>query len=605
MNIRDLEASKTPQETTEHIERLMKKGSDRFETKHRRKDGQIMDVEVGVNFAETAEERFIFCFFRDITERKQGEAALRESEGKFRTLAEQSPNMIFINKKGRVVYANSRCEEVMGYTRQEFYAPDFDFLRLIAPESVEIVKSSYATHVQGGEVEPYENTLITKKGERIEAIINTRLINYEGEPAILGTVTDITERKRVEETLRESEEKYRTLVEYSLQGLNIIQGIPPRIIFANSSMAAIYGYTVDEFLSLSPDETGALVHPEDREFVWERYRDRLSGKKVPPRYEFRVIRKDGTVRWVEVFSSRIEYRGEPAVQAVLVDITERKRVEETLREQTIRNELILQTAMDGFFIIDVEGKIIKANYGASVISGYSQEEMVGMNIRDIEALESPQETTEHIERLMREGSDRFETKHRRKDGQIIDVEVGVNFVEATEERFIFCFFHDISERKRAAQALLEREKELQIKTSSLEEVNTALRVLLKRREHDKTELEEKVLFNTKELVMPYVEKLKRSGLDERQEAFVSILESNLNDIVSPFSSRLSSRYLNFTPAEMQVANLVRYGKSSKEIAEFLNVSTQTIDSHRKNIRTKMGLRKKRANLRTHLLSMQK
>jgi len=130
-----------------------------------------------------------------------------------------------------------------------------------------------------------------------------------------------------------------------------------------------------------------------------------------------------------------------------------------------------------------------------------------------------------------------------------------------------------------------------------------LRVLLKRREQDKTELEEKVLFNTKELVMPYVEKLKRSGLDERQKAFVSILESNLNDIVSPFSSRLSSQYLNFTPAEMQVANLVRYGKTTKEIAEFLNVSTQTIESHRKNIRRKMGLKSKRANLRTHLISI--
>jgi len=536
--------------------------------------------------------------------RKQAEDALRESEEKFRTLADQSPNMIFINKKGRVVYANRRCEEVMGYTRQEFYAPGFDFLRLIAPEFVEIVKSSYATHVQGGRVEPSEYSLITKKGKRIEAIVNTRLINYEGETAILGTVTEITEHKRVEEALRESEEKYRTLVEYSLQGLNILQGFPPRIIFANSSMAEIYGYTLDEFLSISPEERKSLVHPEDRELVWGRYRNRLAGKESPPRYEFRVIRKDGTFRWVENFSSRIEYRGEPAVQTVLVDITERKWAEEALQEQTIRNELILQTAMDGFFILDVEGKIIKANYGASVISGYSREEMVGMNIRDIEASESSQETTEHIERLMRDGPDRFETKHRRKDGQIRDVEVGVNFLETGEERFIFCFFHDISERKRAEQALRERERELEIKTGNLEEVNTALRVLLKRREHDRRELEEKVLFNTKELVMPYVEKLKRSGLDERQEACVSILESNLNDIVSPFSSRLSSRYLNFTPAEMQVANLVRYGKTTKEIAEFLNVSPQTIDSHRKNIRTKMGLRKKRANLRTHLLSMQ-
>jgi len=96
----------------------------------------------------------------DITERKRAEEALKESEGKFKTLAEQSPNMIFINKKGRVVYANKKCEELMGYTREEFYSPDFDFLCLIAPESIEIVTSSFARHTKGGEVDPYEYSLI-------------------------------------------------------------------------------------------------------------------------------------------------------------------------------------------------------------------------------------------------------------------------------------------------------------------------------------------------------------------------------------------------------------------------------------------------------------
>ena len=162
---------------------------------------------------------------------------------------------------------------------------------------------------------------------------------------------------------------------------------------------------------------------------------------------------------------------------------------------------------------------------------------------------------------------------------------------------------EIAERKRIEKELKERGKELEEKTRNLEEVNTALRVLLKRREEDKDELEEKVLFNMRELVAPCLEKLKKSRLDDKQKQYTNILESNLNDIISPFSQRLSSRYLKLTPTEIQVANLIKHGKTTKEIAEFLNLSSQTIEFHRKNIREKIGIKNKRANLRTHLLSI--
>lgn len=137
----------------------------------------------------------------DITERKKAEAALIESEDKFRTLADQSPNMVFINKGGRIVYANRRCTEVMGYTRDEFYDQDFDFVKLIAPEDRDLVRNNFKKHMRGSELDPYEYKLNTKFGEEIAAIVTTRLMNYEGETAILGTVTDITERKRAEERL--------------------------------------------------------------------------------------------------------------------------------------------------------------------------------------------------------------------------------------------------------------------------------------------------------------------------------------------------------------------------------------------------------------------
>lgn len=157
--------------------------------------------------------------------------------------------------------------------------------------------------------------------------------------------------------------------------------------------------------------------------------------------------------------------------------------------------------------------------------------------------------------------------------------------------------HDMLE-----QRVEERTQELRLKSESLEEMNTALKVLLKKREEDKNELEEKVIYNVKEMVQPFLEKLGRTRLDDRQRTFLEILKSNLDDIVSPFAKKLSTRYLNLTPSEIQIANLVKHGKTTKEIADLLSLSTRTIESHRDSIRKKLGIKNQKANLRTHLMS---
>ena len=159
--------------------------------------------------------------------------------------------------------------------------------------------------------------------------------------------------------------------------------------------------------------------------------------------------------------------------------------------------------------------------------------------------------------------------------------------------------HDMLE-----QRVEERTQELQMKSENLEEMNTALKVLLKKREEDKFELEEKVIYNIKEMVQPFLEKLGRTRLDDRQRTFLEILKSNLDDIVSPFARKLSTRYLNLTPSEIQIANLVKQGKTTKEIAELLSLSTRTIESHRDSIRKKLGIKNQKANLRTHLMSFE-
>lgn len=143
-------------------------------------------------------------FLMDITQRRQAEESLRESEEKFRNLADQSPNMIFINSKGRVVYVNKACEDLMGYPKEKYLAPDFDFMTIIAPESRELIIKNFKKHTSGEEVAPYEYSLITKDGKKIDAIITSKLIKFQDDFAILGIITDITERIGAEKKLKES-----------------------------------------------------------------------------------------------------------------------------------------------------------------------------------------------------------------------------------------------------------------------------------------------------------------------------------------------------------------------------------------------------------------
>jgi DNA-binding CsgD family transcriptional regulator len=162
---------------------------------------------------------------------------------------------------------------------------------------------------------------------------------------------------------------------------------------------------------------------------------------------------------------------------------------------------------------------------------------------------------------------------------------------------------EITTLKLTEEALKKSQEELFEQKQSLEEANIALKVLLRQREEDKLELEKKVLTNVKDLVLPYVEKLKKANLKPKHRTLAEIIDTHLQDIISPLLQRLANAKILLTPQEMQVAGLVKDGKTSKEIADILNVSETTINFHRKNLRVKFGLTNQRANLRSYLLSM--
>lgn len=162
---------------------------------------------------------------------------------------------------------------------------------------------------------------------------------------------------------------------------------------------------------------------------------------------------------------------------------------------------------------------------------------------------------------------------------------------------------EITQLKLAEEALRRNKSSLEEQKKSLEEANIALKVLLKQREEDKSEIEQKVLANIKDLVFPYIEKLKRAPLRAKDHTNLSIVETRLNDIIAPMLQRLANINLVLTPQEMQVAALVKDGRSSKEIADILNVSQTTVHFHRKNLRSKLGIKNSSTNLRTYLMSM--
>ena len=295
----------------------------RFEWWGRRKNGEIFPKEVRLNRSMYLGQEVVVALAQDITERRASVQRLQESEEKFRTLSEQSPNMIYINKGGRVVYVNQRAVEMMGYTKEEFYSQNFNFMNLIAPEHISLVKRNYGRHMSGQEIEPYEYGLLTKGGQRLIGINTTRLINYEGGPAILGIITDVTGTRMAEVELR----KLHQAVEQSPSSI-LITDTEGKIEYVNRKFTEVTGYTIGEVLGKNPSILKSGHTPEgEYATMWEAV---LSGKEW--RGEFRNKKKNGELFWELASISPIRDSSGTITHllAVKENITERKALEQQL-----------------------------------------------------------------------------------------------------------------------------------------------------------------------------------------------------------------------------------------------------------------------------------
>jgi PAS domain S-box-containing protein len=285
------------------------------------------------------------------------------------------------------------------------------------------------------------------------------------------------------------------------------------------------------------------------------------------------------------------------------DITDRKTAQAALQESEERyHSLFTHNHSIMLFIDPADGKIVDANSSACSFYKYSREDLLKRNIADINTL-----TKEQIFRKMASAMTgeykSFLFQHRLATGESRDVEVYPGPIKVEGKELLYSIVYDITERKEMEEAIAQREKELEAKARELEEINVALGVLLKRRELDKKELVANIMSNLEELVLPYLEKLKGTRLDEIQRTYVKILESSLAEVSSPFMRGLSERHVNLSPMEVQVANLIKTGRENKEMAEILGVSLNTILTHRYHLRSKLGLKGEKLNLRSYLTSI--
>lgn len=425
----------------------------------------------------------------------------------------------------------------------------------------------------------------------------------------------LTEPRQTAEALHKSEAILRSVFKATPVGIAIMKDR----VFQNANKVWLenLGYSESEVIGRPP----RILYKNDEEYerVGRELFTNLSGKGLAS-VQTKFRRKDGAVRDI-ILTSVPLHPVDLSAGAVVAfeDVTDRKRAKNTLQELERRLVDIVDFLPDATFVRDLQGRIIVWNKAMEEMTGARAKDMLGKGDYEY-ALPFYGKRRPIMIDLVLKPDKNIERKYDmviKKPGHFLIAEGWTSL--KGEKVFLwgkaspFCnskgkivgsveSVRDITDRKQYEDAINKREKELGNKTRELEDMNAALRVLLKQRESDRKEFEEKILTNIKVLIFPHIEQLKmqlRAGQNRRH---IDILESNLKEIVSPFARTLSAVYSNLTNREIQIANLIKEEKTTKEITEVLNISESAVNIHRYRIRQKLNI-DKRQNLRTFLSSL--
>jgi len=558
-----------------------------------------------------------------IDELEASEIRLKKNEERYRSVFNDALIGIFlVNPEGRFIDGNLAAARMFGFdSPEEFMRTNTNILTHVYAFSEDRERALRLMREQGF-VRNFEVRCRHRDGSIIWISSNARFVRDQDGNVIYhqGTLEDITARKRAEEmvgrayadleirvqertrelqnaydTLAQNEELYRNLFENASIGMFQSRLDGSGFLRINKSYASMLGYgSPEEAISMITD-TATQVHtdPTNR-------KELLAGLERGDWYyaEQPYFRKDRSVMIAKLAVRKVPNpEGSPVyLEGIVEDITEQKKAEGALRESEKQyRDLIENAPFPAVISRIVDNRVLYINQRASELFKVATEDAAGEYAPDY--YDRPEQRQMLLKEMEKSGSVKdFQVRLRNAKGERFWALLSASPTTFNGQRAMFTSFNNITERIRF-------EEELSNKTLELEEVNTALRVLIGQREGDKDDLEERMFHNVRQLVLPYVEKLKQQRLGNEQLAYVDVLESNLLSILEPFTQKLLYVHKNLTPAEVKVANLIREGKTAKEIASVFGVSEAAINRHRQHIRNKLGLNSKKVNLRTHLLSM--
>ncbi len=321
MRMADLEAGERAADMAAHIRRIMEQGEDRFESRHRRKDGSVFDVEISAQY-QPADGGRIVAFVQDITARKCAESTLRGSENRYRGLVELAVDGILLGShEGVIIEANQCMCDLSGMKREELIGKDIRDMPFTR-ESMTRQPFRYDL-LQQGQAVVSERTLIRPDGSAVVLDMRTKMMP---DGTYQSIYRDITERKRVEEALRESEEKFRVLADSTPTAVMLYQD--DHWVYANRAAVAMCGYSEKELQGMP---FWGFVHPDYQSLIRENGRKRLRGDSTASSFEFKIIAKDGTEKWVVLSGASTTLGGRPSGIISVLDITGRKQAEAELQ----------------------------------------------------------------------------------------------------------------------------------------------------------------------------------------------------------------------------------------------------------------------------------
>ncbi|UCH14943.1 MAG: PAS domain S-box protein [Bacteroidales bacterium] len=428
------------------------------EAQNIRKDGTTFWSKLNVsNFKHPKFGEVCIVIHENISDQKRTEEMLKDSEEKFRLISEQSMLGILIIQDNIVKYANNAASLITELSVDEIHRMNSkEFYNWVHSDDRAMVKEQSGKK-QRGEKEvrvSYEFRLITKTKKVKWIEIYSKTISYEGKPANLITMIDITAGKKVEEDLKSSEEKFRLISEQSMLGILIIQDNIVKYI--NQAAVKISDVSADEIYNFKSEKMYEAIHPDDMEFVVNQARKKQAGEKdVVTNYTFRIITKTKKLKWIELYSKTISYEGRPADLITMIDITTNKQIEEDLKNSEKKFRNLFYNAQVGIFRSSIDGnKFLDLNDKMTEILGYKRKELIKLNPVDLWI--HPQQRKEMMNILNNKGSvSDYEILVKSKSGNIITLILSVKLYQ--EFGYIEGSVLDITDRKRAEEELEKSE----------------------------------------------------------------------------------------------------------------------------------------------------